>query len=73
MEECLAKTLFKKHFTANQHGLHLNKHGKAFIIPLFNQYMLRGRKFNELNTNHKNHIYQFAGLLAKRIRTFETK
>lgn len=70
MEQCLSNSLNQRFFTANQYGLHLNKNGKAFIIPLFNQFMLTDRIFGEQRTSNKNHIYQFCGLLAKQIRFF---
>ncbi len=69
--ECLKKNILKKHFTANQHGLFLNKHGKALVIPMFNEFLHQNRNFLAYNTNNKNHIYQYAGLLARNIRTTE--
>ncbi len=71
IEECLEGKLTKKHFTGNQHGLHLNKHGKALIIPMFNLFLTKSRNFLQLETSNKNHIYQYAGYLVKKIKTHE--
>lgn len=71
MEECLLHTLEKDFFTKNQFGLFLNKSGKAYIIPLFNDFLRSPRLFLGNETSVKNHIYQLAAKLAQRIRTFE--
>ena len=71
IEECLAQNIEKTFFTTNQHGIFLNKKGKAYIIPLFNDFMLKLSYFQEHRITNKNHIYQLAGLLAKQIKKFE--
>ncbi|MFK7947310.1 MAG: CRISPR-associated endonuclease Cas1 [Saprospiraceae bacterium] len=70
LEQCFASNLNKSYFTKNQHGLFLNKNGKAVIIPLFNQFILSQRFFGEQRTIVKNHIYQLCGQLTKQIRFF---
>lgn len=69
LEECFKYKIYKTHFTTNQHGLFLNKKGKAFLIPLFNDFMMNLRLFQDIRVSNKNHIYQLAGQLAKRIKT----
>lgn len=71
IEECFLHNLEGSFFTKNQYGLFLNKTGKAYVIPLFNDYLRsEKRAFNRVSTV-KNHIYYLAGRLAQRIRTFE--
>lgn len=65
---CLEHKLLKSHFTANQHGLFLNKEGKAFLIPLFNDYLRTKQLWLKREASFKNHIYFLAGQLAQRIR-----
>jgi CRISP-associated protein Cas1 len=71
IEECLKGNIQENFVTKNQHGLFLNKTGKAYIIPLFNDFMEQLRFFQERRISNKNHIYTIAGQLAKSIRTFE--
>ncbi|AEE53931.1 CRISPR-associated endonuclease Cas1 [Haliscomenobacter hydrossis] len=66
--ECLEKRLQTTFFTRNQHGLFLNKEGKAFIIPLFNNFLRSTRTYFDRESTVKNHIYFLAHLLAQRIR-----
>lgn len=68
IEACLKGEVEKRFFTSNKHGVHLNKHGKAYFIPLFNKLMRTDKQFQKRKTSHKNQIYQFAGKLATRIR-----
>lgn len=68
MEQCFEKKLLSSFFSKNQFGLFLNKHGKAFIIPLFNNFMRKEIKFQNKETSVRNHIYNMAGRLAHRIR-----
>jgi len=49
-------------------GLALNKAGKAFIIPLFNEWLRSERKWGGRNATVRNHIYQLAGRFAKKLR-----
>ena len=67
--ECLENRLQKTFFTRNQHGLYLNKEGKAFLIPLFNDYLRSERKYFNRESTVRNHIYYLANLLAQRIRS----
>ncbi len=69
IEACLDDQLQKQFFNKNQHGIFLNKKGKAFIIPLFNQLLRKERKWLNRESSVKNHIYYLAGRLAHRIRT----
>lgn len=68
VQECLENRLDKNFFTRNQHGLFLNKEGKAFLIPLFNNFLRSTRTYFERESTVKNHIYFLAHLLAQRIR-----
>lgn len=68
IDECLEERLQASFFTRNQHGLYLNKAGKAFLIPLFNGFLRQeSANFGRKSTT-RNHIYYLAGLLAQRIR-----
>jgi CRISPR-associated protein Cas1 len=49
-------------------GLALNKAGKAFFIPLFNDWLRSERSWGGKKTSVKNHIYQLAGRFAKKLR-----
>lgn len=66
---CLQEELQSSHFTKNQHGLFLNKNGKAIIIPAFNDWLRAKKRFMNQEATHKNQIYRLANLLARRIRT----
>ncbi len=69
IEQCLSGELDTAFFTSNQYGLFLNKKGKGFIIPLFNQHLRAKRRYLNQESTNKNHIYRLATLLARRIRT----
>ena len=69
VQECLEKRLQPSFFTRNQHGLYLNKEGKAYLIPLFNDYLRSERKYFNRESTVRNHIYYLANLLAQRIRS----
>lgn len=69
IDACLERALEKSFFTRNQHGLFLNKKGKAYIIPLFNDFMRSERKYFNREATVRNQIYFLAGRLARRIRT----
>ena len=67
-EQCFGGQLKKYFFTQNQYGLFLNKQGKAFIIPLFNDFMRKPLPYLGQESTARNHIYFMAGRLAQRIR-----
>jgi len=69
MEECLKDSIKTAFFTQNQHGIFLNKEGKAFFIPLFNDFLRSERKYFERQATVRNHVYFLAAQLARRIRT----
>lgn len=69
IDACLERNLKKTFFTRNQHGLFLNKEGKAYIIPLFNELMRTERKYFNRDATARNQIYFLAGRLAQRIRS----
>jgi CRISPR-associated protein Cas1 len=71
IELCLENQLLNSFFTGNQHGLFLNKNGKALIIPTFNEWQRQTKRFNQRDATHRNQIYHTAGLLASRLRTFD--
>jgi hypothetical protein len=71
MEKCLSGDIQESFFSKNQYGLFLNKNGKALIIPTFNQFVLSESNFDGIFTTNKNHVYRYAGLLAKAIKNFE--
>ncbi len=67
---CLEKKLEPGFFTQNQHGLFLNKNGKAFIIPLFNDFLRTTTHFLGQEAVVRNQIYFLCARLAQRIRVF---
>jgi CRISPR-associated protein Cas1 len=71
VRQCLDATLDLTFFSQNQFGTFLNKTGKAFFIPLFNEFLQDTRRFQQREASHRNHVYYLAGKLAQRIRTFE--
>lgn len=68
-EQALLNTIQNNHFSHNQHGITLNKHGKAFLIPLFNDFMRSPKKWLDKEVTVQNHIYHLAGQLSQRIRS----
>ncbi len=68
VEMCMDKQLKESFFTKNQYGIFLNKSGKAFIIPAFNDYLRSTTTYLHQESTVKNHIYFTAGRLAQRIR-----
>jgi CRISPR-associated protein Cas1 len=71
LEEIYLKKMKTEYFTSNQFGIFLNKEGKAWWIPRFNDWLRSQRKFLNREASVKNHIYNLSGLLAKRIRASE--
>ncbi|MEN0005917.1 MAG: CRISPR-associated endonuclease Cas1 [Bacteroidota bacterium] len=69
IDQCVERKLEVDFFTQNQYGLFLNKKGKAFIIPLFNEFLRGSRTYINQESTVKNHIYFMAGRLATRIRS----
>lgn len=72
INQCLQEKLSETFFTKNQYGLFLNREGKAFIIPLFNDFLRSNRKFANQETSVKNQIYAMASRLSQRIRSTMT-
>ena len=70
---CLAQEVKPAFFTKNQFGIFLNKEGKAYFIPLFNQFMRSERNYFGREAGVRNQIYFLCGRLAQRIRTFDTE
>lgn len=71
IEECFISNLEAQFFSKNQYGLFLNKKGKAYIIPLFNDYLRSQKRYFGRDSSVRNHIYHLAAKLAQRIRSFE--
>jgi CRISPR-associated protein Cas1 len=69
IEAALKKEIKKSYFTKNQHGIFLNKNGKAWIIPLFNDFLRSERPWLQRESTVRNHIYYLAGRLAQRIQS----
>ncbi len=69
IQECLENRLQKDFFTRNQHGIYLNKAGKAYLIPFFNDFLRSECNYFSRDSSVRNHIYYLAGLLAQRIRS----
>ncbi len=68
LEHCLSNAIEPDFFSSNQYGIFLNKKGKGFIIPMFNDFLRQPRRFLNQESSNKNHIYRMASLLARRIR-----
>lgn len=71
IDACLKNEIIPSFFTSNQYGIFLNKNGKAYLIPLFNDYLRSTEKWLNRESTVKNHIYHIAGVLAQRIRSFD--
>lgn len=71
VQQCFDKMIDPAYFSQNQFGVFLNKVGKAFFIPLFNDFLQDNRRFLQREASHRNHIYMLAGRLAQRMRTFD--
>ena len=67
----MLNTIEQNYVTKNQFGMFLNKNGKAYIIPLFNDYMRKNKSFLSRELPVKSLIHLLASRLAQRIRTFE--
>lgn len=68
VQQALERKIDSAFFSKNQYGLFLNKHGKAYFIPLFNDFLRSKRNYLNLESTVKNHIYFLAARLAQRIR-----
>ena len=71
IEKAMANELYKSHFDQNKEGCYLNKEGKKVLIPLYNDWAEDRRRWQGKQLSNKNHIYQFAGLLAQQLRNFD--
>lgn len=69
IQACFEQKLLPSHCSKNQYGIFLNKEGKAFIIPLFNDFLRANRTFLGQESSNKNHIHFLSGKLAQRIRS----
>jgi len=68
LQECFDQNIQKSFFTKNQHGIFLNKAGKAHIIPLFNKWLRKEIKYLDREASTKNQMYFICGRLANHIR-----
>ncbi|MEM6317666.1 MAG: CRISPR-associated endonuclease Cas1 [Bacteroidota bacterium] len=68
IEACIDKHLRNNFFTHNQHGIFLNKEGKAWLIPTFNEMLRTEIKWLNQEASARNQIYYLATRLARRIR-----
>lgn len=74
MIECFEGTLdAPKTFARNKHGWFLAKKGKAYIIPMYNDFLDKRRAFQGRQLTNRNHVYHLAGQLATRVRTFNAQ
>lgn len=65
IESILQAQLLPEHFLVGKEGeCTLSKTGKAYLIPLFNQYLYEQGVFEDKRTRRRNHIYRLAGSLA---------
>lgn len=71
IEQFLQNKVKSSFFMKIPGGIALNKAGKAFLIPLFNEWLRSERSWGGRKTSVKNHIYQLAGRFAKKLRDSE--
>lgn len=69
IDQYLERRVLEGFFThQKKYGVILNKEGKAFFIPLFNEWLRSERLWGGKKTNVRNHIYQLAGRFATKLR-----
>lgn len=69
LEQYLAHRVPAAFFTRRkEYGVILNKEGKAFLIPCFNEWLRSERLWGGKKTSVRNHIYQLAGRFANKLR-----
>lgn len=69
IKACIEKKVAPEFFTKNQYGIFLNKAGKAFFIPLFNEFLRNEVEYLGQTSTVRNHIFTLPARLANRIRT----
>ncbi len=67
-----ASQLKSNWFVPKGKGWWLGKKGKAFIIPLFNDFLTHAKTVKRKKTSVKNHIHHFTGTLASRIKATQS-
>lgn len=67
MERAIGGHIKLSFFTQKEESFRLNKAGKRFFIPLFNNYMEEKITFEGRKLSRKNHIYHFAGEFAQEL------
>lgn len=65
---CRDNLLQAHFFEIKDGGFWIGKAGKAWVIPTFNALMDEKMTLNGVQKSRKNHIYAYAGQLAKQIR-----
>ena len=69
IEACLQDEIDPLAFFDNKDGgVFLNKAGKRFIIPLFNDFMETTTQYDGRRLSNKNHIYRYAQQFANELR-----
>jgi CRISPR-associated protein Cas1 len=56
------------HFSKLKDGVFLNQAGKAFFIPLFNQWLRTEGSWGGRSASPKSHIYKLSGHFAQKLR-----
>ena len=70
--EAMKGQLKETYFTKDEGGYTLNKAGKRYLIPLFNDFMEERMRFRERLLSRKNHIFRFAGEFAQELLTSDS-
>lgn len=65
IQSCLEGKLSAQHFEEREAGLSLSKAGKAYLIPLFNDWLAEKIRYEGKTLSRKNHVYRFAGSFAQ--------
>jgi CRISPR-associated protein Cas1 len=71
VKESLKKKLQLAYFDEKEGAFTLNKAGKRFLIPLFNDHMAARIRFRGRLLSRKNHVYRFAGEFAQFLLKWE--
>lgn len=67
----LEQRIKTNYFTVKENTWLLSKKGKQFLIPAFNQWLHKKRKFGQKILSHKNQIHDFAGRFAQYLRHYK--
>jgi CRISP-associated protein Cas1 len=73
LEEALTGRMSNQYFDAIEGGFTLNRNGKNWLIPLFNDSMQEKSRFREKQLSRQGHINRFAGEFAVALKNFNNE